>query len=119
VTRQATTAQAKGYQKAEDEWARDMHQADADYAKALRDGVDPATAQQAHIEAQGKITAKREAAKALVAKEYDAAVRSIGGTPGSQAMADNPPAEASLRVKDPNGKLIGYVVNRQFVPLGQ
>jgi hypothetical protein len=57
--------------------------------------------------------------KDSVAKEYDDAVRSIGGTPGSQATADNPPQGATARVKDANGKLIGYAVNGQFVPLGQ
>jgi len=64
--------------------------------------------------------AQLEAAKVAVKTEYDAAVRSIGGTPGGQGnTVDTPPPGATVRVKDASGKLIGYGVNGQFVPLEQ
>ena len=84
VTRQAVTAQQNGYQKAEDDWAKEMRQAEVDYNTGIKNGIDPTVAKQALTDAQGRITAKREAAKARVATAYDAAVKSIGGTPGNQ-----------------------------------
>ena len=78
------------------------------------------TAQAAKDRADARAKLDLLDAKDSVAKEYDTAVKSIGGTPGGQDnTADNPPPGASARVKDANGKLIGWAVNGQFVPLGQ
>ena len=125
VTRQAVKAQQEGYKKAETEYAKTIEVADKAFAAAQKTATtsgDPsilATAQKVK-DAQYEMAQKmRDSAKAGVAKEYDAAVKSIGGTPGSQATADNPPQGATARVKDANGKLIGYAVNGQFVALGQ
>jgi len=125
VTRQAVHNQQKGYRKAEADYTKAIADADkafvAAQAKATQTG-DPSiltTAQAARDRAYARATLDREEAKASVAEEYDAAVRSIGGTPGSQSTADNPPPGATARVKDANGKLIGYAVDGQFVPLGQ
>jgi hypothetical protein len=121
VTRQAVKAQQQGYQKAEADYSKAITAADKAFVAATKSG-DPAVmkaAQDAKDAAYRLALLDRESAKASVAQEYDAAVRSIGGTPGSQSTADNPPPGATARVKDGNGKLIGYAVNGQFVPLGQ
>jgi arabinogalactan endo-1,4-beta-galactosidase len=125
VTRQAVAKQQEGYQKAETAYTKTIEAADkafaAAQAKAAQSG-DPSiltTAQAVKDRDYAQAVIDREKAKGRVAAEYDAAVKSIGGTPGSQATADNPPQGATARVKDANGKLIGYAVNGQFVPLGQ
>jgi hypothetical protein len=127
VTRQAVQKQQDGYGKAEAAYKKTVDDADKAFAtaqaKAAQTG-DPsilATAQAVRDRDKEQAVIDLEKAKERVAKEYDAAVKSIGGTPGSQSQSstDNPPPGATGRVKDANGKLIGYAVNGQFVPLGQ
>jgi hypothetical protein len=125
VTRQAVAKQQEGYQKAETRYSTALTNADTKFAAAQKtatNSADPSileTAQKAKDRAYARAQLDLMDDKDSVAKEYDDAVRSIGGTPGSQATADNPPQGATARVKDANGKLIGYAVNGQFVPLGQ
>jgi hypothetical protein len=125
VTRQAVKAQQEGYRKAETRYSTALTNADTKFAAAQKtatNSADPSileTAQKAKDRAYARAQLDLMDDKDSVAKEYDDAVRSIGGTPGSQATADNPPQGATARVKDANGKLIGYAVNGQFVPLGQ
>lgn len=126
VTRQAVTKQQEGYQKAEDAYTKTIAAADKAFAAAQHNAAQSGdqsilvTAQAVKDRDYAQAIIDREKAKASVAKEYDAAVKSIGGTTGGQGdSADNPPTGASARVKDANGKLIGYAVNGQFVPLGQ
>jgi hypothetical protein len=127
VTRQAVTKQKEDYRKAEAQYQKDITDADIQFAKAQKASVssnDPSilqTAQEAKDSAYSRAKSFLEDAKRSIAEEYDAAVASIGGTPGSQSgsTAENPPPGATARVKDANGKLIGYAVNGQFVPLGK
>ena len=127
VTRQAVKAQQEGYQKAEKAYSKALEDADKAFTAAQKTATttgDPsilATAQAAKDRAVARARLDLEDAKASVAKEYDAAVKSIGGTPGGQGKnpEDNPPQGATARVKDANGKMIGWAVNGQFVPLGQ
>ena len=115
VTRQAVKAQQQGYQKAETAYSKAIADADKAFAAAQKTAASSgdqsilATAQAAKDRAYARATLDREDAKAAVATEYDAAVKSIGGTPGSQggSSEDNPPQGATARVKDANGKLIG------------
>ncbi len=97
VTRQAVKAQQQGYQKAETAYTKTIADADKAFAAAQKTATtsgDPsilATAQKVK-DAQYEMAQKmREAAKASVAQEYDAAVKSIGGTPGNQAGDSLPP----------------------------
>ena len=126
VTRQAVTKQQEGYRKAETAYTKALADADKAFAAAQKTAASTGdqsilqTAQAAKDRAYARAKLDLLDAKDSVAKEYDTAVKSIGGTPGGQDnTADNPPPGASARVKDANGKLIGWAVNGQFVPLGQ
>jgi hypothetical protein len=83
-------AQQEGYRKAETAYSKAIEAADKAFAAAQKTAAtsgDPsilATAQKAKDEAYSRATLDRESAKDSIAKEYDAAVKSIGGTPGSQ-----------------------------------
>ena len=127
VTRQAVKTQQEGYRKAEAKYTKALADADKAFAAAQKTAAtsgDPSVltaAQTAKDRAYARAQLDLMDDKDSVAKEYDTAVKSIGGTPGSQSQssAQNPPPGATARVKDANGNLIGYAVNGQFVPLGQ
>jgi hypothetical protein len=97
VTRQAVTKQQEGYKKAETAHAKALADAEKALAKAQVDSVknnDPsilAEAQKARDRAVTRAELDLEEAKAGVAKEYDAAVKSIGGRPGNEASGNLPP----------------------------
>ncbi len=97
VTRQAGKAQQEGYRKAETAYSTALTNADTKFAaaqKAASASGDPsilATAQAAHDRAIKRAELDLEEAKSSVATEYDAAVKSIGGTPGAQAGGNLPP----------------------------
>lgn len=90
VTRQAVQKQQEGYQKAEKAYSKALEDADKAFAAAQKTATttgDPsilATAQAAKNRAVARARLDLEDAKSSVAKEYDAAVKSIGGTPGGQ-----------------------------------
>jgi hypothetical protein len=97
VTRQAVAKQQEGYQKAETAYTKTIEAADkafaAAQAKAAQSG-DPSiltTAQAVKDRDYAQAVIDREKAKGRVAAEYDAAVKSIGGTPGAQAGGNLPP----------------------------
>jgi arabinogalactan endo-1,4-beta-galactosidase len=97
VTRQAVKAQQEGYQKAETAYTKTIEAADkafaAAQAKAAQSGDQSilATAQAVKDRDYAQAVIDREKAKGRVAAEYDAAVKSIGGTPGAQAGGNLPP----------------------------
>lgn len=95
VTRQATKAQQEGYQKAESTYAAAADKADQAWQTAVRDAKgDPdliKSADAVRDAAKQLAIAQREAAKVAVKTEYDAAVKSIGGTPGSETTTGNLP----------------------------
>lgn len=88
VTRQATKNQQEGYRKAESNYTKAIQAADKAYEKAYNDavknGTDPSEAEKAKARAYARAQLDLEDEKASVAAEYDAAVRSLGGTPGGQ-----------------------------------
>ena len=83
-------AQQQGYQKAETAYSKAIADADKAFAAAQKTAASSgdqsilATAQAAKDRAYARATLDREDAKAAVATENDAAVKSSGGTPGSQ-----------------------------------
>lgn len=91
VTRQAVKAQQEGYQKAEKSYSKALEDADKAFSSAQKAATttgDPsilATAQAAKDRAVARARLDLEDAKASVAKEYDAAVKSIGGSTGGQS----------------------------------
>lgn len=91
VTRQATEKQQAGYRKAESAYSKAIADADKAFATAQSKAASSGdasileTAKQARDRAYGRAQLDREDAKASVAATYDAAVKSIGGTPGSQS----------------------------------
>ena len=97
VTRQAVKAQQEGYQKAETAYTKTIEAADkafaAAQAKAAQSGDQSilATAQAVKDRDYAQAVIDREKAKGRVAKEFDTAVTSIGGTPGAQAGGNLPP----------------------------
>jgi hypothetical protein len=95
VTRQATKAQQEGYKKAETAHSAALTKADNDYRTAVKQAADDPDAlkraQAARDRAVTRAELDLEDAKAGVAKEYDAAVKSIGGTPGSETTGSLPP----------------------------
>ena len=97
VTRQAVKAQQEGYQKAETAYTKTIEAADKAFATAQKTAAstnDPSiltTAQAVKDRDYAQAVIDREKAKGRVAKEYDTAVKSIGGTPGSQAGGSLPP----------------------------
>ena len=117
--------QQEGYRKAETQYKKDIDAADKAFAAAQKTAATTgdqsiiATAQKVKDAQYEMAKTMLQGAKQSVAQEYDAAVKSIGGTTGQGATENNPPQGATARVKDANGKLIGYAVNGQFVPLGQ
>jgi hypothetical protein len=91
VTRQAVKAQQEGYRKAEAQYTKDIADADKAFATIQENAsknTDPTilqAAQQAKDAAYARAKTFLEGAKASVAEEYDAAVKSIRGTPGGQS----------------------------------
>jgi hypothetical protein len=97
VTRQAVKAQQEGYRKAETGYSKAIAEADKAFAAAQKQAAasgDPTviqTAQAAKDRAYARAKLDLDEAKAGVATEYDTAVKSIGGTTGSQASGSLPP----------------------------
>jgi hypothetical protein len=97
VTRQAVKAQQEGYRKAETGYSKAIAEADKAFAAAQKQAAasgDPTilqTAQAAKDRAYARAKLDLDEAKAGVATEYVAAVKSIGGKAGSQTSGSLPP----------------------------
>lgn len=102
VTRQAVTKQKEGYRKAEAQYQKDIAAADKAFAAAQKTTATTGdqsvlqAAQKAKDDAYARAKIFLESAKQSVADEYDAAVKSIGGTPGGQQ-------QGSVSISAPDG----------------
>lgn len=89
VTRQAVQKQQEGYRRAESNYTKALQAADKAYDQAMKPTAnytpDPVAAQAEKDRAYDRADAILRLDKISVAAEYDAAVRSLGGTPGSQS----------------------------------
>jgi hypothetical protein len=129
VAREAVATQQKGYKEAETQYSKAVEAADKAFAAAQEQAVKSGdqsilqTAQQAKDRAIARAKLDLDEAKSGVAKTYDAAIKSIGGTTGSDKQnvtADNPPQGATAQYRDPKtGKVVGYAVNGQYVAVTQ
>ena len=83
----ATNRQQSGYAKAEKDFRASLQKADSAYAAAIKKAAgDPElikVAEAAKREAYSRATQQLNIDKDAVAKEYDTAVRALGGTPGT------------------------------------
>jgi len=88
VTRQAVEKQQEGYQKAEKGYSGALAAADKAYAADVKNAKDDPALMDAAKLRKDRAYARAQLdlldAKDSVAKEYDAKVKSIGGTPGSE-----------------------------------
>jgi hypothetical protein len=97
VTRQAVQKQQEGYGKAEAAYKKTVDDADKAFAAAQKTAAtsgDPsilATAQAVRDRDKAQAVIDLEKAKGRVKREFDAAVKSIGGTPGDEGGGSLPP----------------------------